>query len=173
MNDVLKTIAKRSSIRAYTDEMLTEEEIRTIVTAGLQAPTARNAQEFHITVLTKKNELLEELNTDLAGGVKREAKFYYGAPALFVISGDKEYDWTALDCGIVVENMHLAATSMGLGSVVLGCIRDLCYEKESYYAKALAFPENYGFQVALAVGHPAGTKDQHTFEEDKQVSDLG
>lgn len=44
MNEVLKTIKERSSIRAYTDEKLTKEEINAVITAALQAPTARNMQ---------------------------------------------------------------------------------------------------------------------------------
>ena len=38
MNEVLKTIKERSSIRAYTDEKLTKEEINAVITAALQAP---------------------------------------------------------------------------------------------------------------------------------------
>ena len=49
MNPVLKTIAERSSIRAYREETLKEEEINALLTAGLQAPTARNMQELQCT----------------------------------------------------------------------------------------------------------------------------
>ena len=48
MNEVLKTISQRSSIRAYTAKKLTDAEIKALITAGLQAPTARNMQEVHI-----------------------------------------------------------------------------------------------------------------------------
>lgn len=64
MSEVLNVIAKRSSIRAYTDEKLTDEEIKTLVKAGLQAPTARNAQEIHISVLDGSNPILAEIETE-------------------------------------------------------------------------------------------------------------
>lgn len=53
MNEVLKAIAQRSSIRAYTAKKLTDTEIKTLITAGLQAPTARNMQEVHFRLLTE------------------------------------------------------------------------------------------------------------------------
>ena len=53
MNEVLKTIKERSSIRAYTDEKLTKEEINAVITAALQAPTARNTVSYtHLTLPT-------------------------------------------------------------------------------------------------------------------------
>ena len=54
MNEVLKTIKERSSIRAYTDEKLTKEEINAVITAALQAPTARNmpVSYTHLTLPT-------------------------------------------------------------------------------------------------------------------------
>lgn len=62
MNEVLTAIADRSSIRGYTDEKLTEEEIRTLVTAGLQAPTAANKQEVHISVVSGSDPVLAEID---------------------------------------------------------------------------------------------------------------
>ena len=64
MNEVLKTIKERSSIRAYTDEKLTKEEINAVITAALQAPTARNMQEVHVSVVDGDNPILKEIDTD-------------------------------------------------------------------------------------------------------------
>ncbi len=63
MNEVLKTIKERSSIRAYTDEKLTKEEINAVI-AALQAPTARNMQEVHVSVVDGDNPILKEIDTD-------------------------------------------------------------------------------------------------------------
>ena len=49
MNEVLKTIKERSSIRAYTDEKLTREEINAVITAAFNFSTARNIQEVHVS----------------------------------------------------------------------------------------------------------------------------
>ncbi len=50
MSNVTEVIKKRSSTRGYTDEPLTDEELNTLIHAGLQAPTAANKQEIHFTV---------------------------------------------------------------------------------------------------------------------------
>ena len=74
MNEVLKTIKERSSIRAYTDEKLTREEINAVITAALQAPTARNMQEVHVSVVGGDNPILKEIDTD------RKIKMLASAP---------------------------------------------------------------------------------------------
>lgn len=51
MSTVIEAIKKRSSTRGYTSQPLTEEELSTLIEAGLQAPTATNRQELHFTVL--------------------------------------------------------------------------------------------------------------------------
>ena len=51
MNEVLKVIEERSSIRKYKEEMLPEETVELLLKAGLEGPTANNKQEVHITVV--------------------------------------------------------------------------------------------------------------------------
>ena len=185
MNETLKVIAERSSIRAYTDERLTEEEIRALVTAGLQAPTARNEREIHFTVLDGKNPLLEEIDKErklsmLTGIEDAEARakiesnpnnFYYSAPTVVILSVNKDFYWSKLDAGIAVENMSLAAQSMGLGSLIIGIIdKAMRGEKSEYFANALKFPENYEFAIAFAAGHKNTEKAPHEIDFDKDVS---
>lgn len=185
MNEVLKTISERSSIRAYTEQPLTKEEINTLITAGLQAPTARNMQEIHISVVDGSNPVLGEIDRErkqkmLASAPDektREAingnpnRFYYGAPTVFILSVDKDFRWNRLDAGIAVENMSLAAQSMGLGSLIIGIIDGVLRgEKKDYFAAKLRFPQNYEFAIALAVGHRNTEKVQHEFDFESSVS---
>ena len=111
MNEVLKTIKERSSIRAYTDEKLTREEINAVITAALQAPTARNMQEVHVSVVDGDNPILKEIDTDRkikmlasAPGEETKAKiesnpnnFYYNAPTVLILSADKNFKWSKFD----------------------------------------------------------------------------
>ena len=185
MNEVLNTIAERSSIRAYTYERLTDEEIRALVTAGLQAPTARNEREIHFTVLDGKNPLLAEIDREckismLEGITDDETikkiennpnNFYYGAPTVVILSVKKDFFWNKLDAGIAVENMSLAAQSMGLGNLIIGIINKAMHgEKSGYFAQKLNFPENYEFAIAFAVGHKNTEKAPHEIDFDKNVS---
>ena len=103
----------------------------------------------------------------------RAGNFYYNAPVTIYISGDEAFGWSAVDAGIAVENIHLAAAAMGLGSVILGCMKKVLNgEKKAEYAEKLGFPEGYGYQVAIAVGYPDTTKDQHAFDYEKNVTIL-
>lgn len=184
MSEVLKTIAQRSSIRAYKKEALTEEEINSLITAGLQAPTAKNLQEVHISVLDGSNPILAEIEKEkravLAADADEKGKeailnnpdnFYYDAPMVFILSADKDFYWNKLDAGISAENIVLAAQSLGLGSLIIGVIRGaLTGEKKEYFAEKLQFPENYEFAIAVAVGHKDTEKAPHEIDFEKSVS---
>lgn len=184
MSEILKAIAERSSIRAYKKEALTETEINSLITAGLQAPTARNLQEVHISVLDGSHPILAEIEKEkravLAADADEKAKesilnnpdnFYYNAPTVFILSADKDLYWNKLDAGISAENIVLAAQSLGLGSLIIGIIRGaLAGEKKEYFAKALQFPENYEFAIAVAVGHKDTEKTPHEIDFEKSVS---
>lgn len=172
MKSIFDAINGRSSIRAYKNEMITKEELDTLVNAGLQAPTARNEQEIHISVVKTTDpvatEIQKALNPDAAN------TFYYGAPVLFILSGRTDFKWSRLDAGIAVENIHLAAYGLGLGSVVLGCIDGvLTGEQKAYFDAKLKIPEGYNFEVALAVGYPDTEKEPHTIDTAANVSYIG
>ncbi len=176
MNQVLETIEQRYSVRGYSEEKLTEEELDALLRAGLQAPTATNRQEIHITVADGSHPILreiEELKNVQRGIVDPPHNFYYEAPTVFFLSAEQEFSWSAVDAGIAVENMALAAESLGLGSLIIGCVKDaLNGEKKDYFARELRFPEGYAFVIALAVGHKAARKEPHEYSMEKHVSRL-
>ena len=165
MLDVINT---RSSIRVYSDRPLPEDICRTLVEAGLKAPTAANKQEICITVVGRDNPVQQEIQNDLNPDATRS--FFYNAPVTFYLSGLESFKWSPVDAGIAVENIHLAATSLGLGSVILGCMEGVLNgEKKEYYREKLQFPEGYKYYVAIAVGYPETTKEPHSFDWEKNV----
>ena len=174
MNDILTTIEKRSSTRGYTAEKLTDTELERLLKAGLQAPTAANKQEIHISVVDGGHPILAEIEAEKNARMNIQTpseNFYYSAPLVLVLSGDKDFPWSALDAGIAVENIALAAEGLGLGSVILGVIKDaMSGGKKEYFARALKFPENYEFQVAVAVGRKAVEKEPHEYDMKRNVS---
>ena len=169
MSDFFDVLEKRNSVRKYSDKPLTEEVCKKVVEAGLRAPTAINKQEIHFTVVSRDNPVQAEIQKDL--NPDAQTSFFYNAPVTIYLSGDENFKWTAVDAGIAVESIHLAATALGLGSVVLGCMKDVLNgPKKEEYAKKLAFPEGYGYQIAIAVGYAEATKEQHSFDFEKNVS---
>lgn len=176
MSETLNAIEKRSSTRGYTDEKLTGEELDALVCAALQAPTAANKQEIHITVLNGDDPLLSEIEDAKNQGMgihNPQNNFYFNAPTVMILSGDASFYWSRLDAGIAVENIAVAAQAMGLGSLIIGCIKDAMQgEKKAYFADALKFPEGYEFEIAIALGHKALTKEPHEYSREKNVTYL-
>lgn len=176
LNQVLETIKQRSSARAYNAEKLTQAELDSILEAGLQAPTATNRQEIRFSLISGDNPILEELDEEmrrLRGLEKQSNNFYYGAPSLIFLSAEDDFKWSKVDAGIAVQNMVLAAESLGLGTLIIGCVYDALHgEKKEYFSQALQIPEGYSFQIALAVGHKTDNKKPHEYEVEKQVKVL-
>ena len=176
MSEVLNAIERRCATRGYTKKELTEEELNNLLRAGLQAPTATNRQEIHITVVDGTHPILKEIE-DLKnlerGTPNPQHNFYFEAPTVLLLSAEKAFSWAPVDAGIAVENIALAAEAMGLGSLIIGCIKNaLTGDKKDYFAKALKFPEGYEFAIAIAIGHKAVTKEPHVYSIEKNVSFL-
>ncbi len=167
-NPVLTAISQRRSIRKYEKTPLTKEQIDTLLQAALEAPSARNAQPWHFSVV-QSAEILAELNAESAKNTGNASmNIYFDAPCVIFLSCVKSGRYAVLDCGIAVENIALAAHSMGLGSVILG-MPDSAFagDKKEYFEKLLKFPEGYEFTIAIALGVPATTKEAHPIGENK------
>ena len=171
MNETIKVISERSSIRKYTAEPISEEECKILIEAGLMAPTATNRQEIHFSVVKGDDPVNCEIQKDL--NPEAEVTFYYDAPLVVYLSAEDAFGWSDVDAGIAVENIHLAAKSLGLGSLIIGCVKKVLNgEKKAEYDQKLQIPEGYSFRIAIAIGHPDTTKQPHLFDFAKQVSVL-
>ena len=171
---VKEALEKRYSVRGFKETKLSAEEINEILLAGLHSPTGCNKQEIHFSVIDGDNPILKELEEEknrLRNITNATKIFYYDAPVLFVLSGESDFQWSHIDAGIAVQSMALRAEEMGLGSLILGCVYDAMHgEKQEYFEKALGIPDNFEFEIALAVGHKDATKEPHTFDKDSQVT---
>ena len=174
MNDILNALKERSSTRGYTTQPLTKDELDALLQAGLQAPTAANKQEIHTSVVDGSNPLLAQIEAEknaLGGAGSRPGNFYYDAPVVLFLSGDASFHWSAVDAGIAVENIALAAQGLGLGSVIIGCVKNaLTGARAEEFGKALQFPAGYVFEIAIAVGHKATEKEPHTYSAENNIS---
>ncbi len=175
MNEALRAITERSSTRGYQKEKIAPEVLEQLIKAGLEAPTAANKQEIHFSVIDGEAAVLQEIEDEKNRGFGLEQappnNFYYDAPTVIIVSGDKNFAWSELDAGIAVENIAIAAQALGLGSLIIGCVKNaLRGEKEAEFAKKLDYPEGYEYKIAIALGYKATEKEPHTYDRDKQVS---
>ena len=172
MNEVLKTIANRYSCRDFSETQLTKEQIENLVNAALASPSALNLQPWHIIVVTDKSFIDEMDTTAMETGkvnnepwynrmMERGGKMFYNAPCMIFIMSDGS-SYSTLDCGIVSQNIALAAHSMGLGSVICGMARiPLGGAKGDEYKKRLKVPEGYDFGMSVCVGYANSGKEPH------------
>lgn len=181
MNQTLEDIKNRFSCRAFTGKPLEEEQIQAIAQAAIQAPSAMNRQPWQVIVL-RNEQLMAELEEE---GMRvmsamadktlyeriqaRGGKLFYNAPCiLYVPIEPSEPAGAALDCGIVCQNIALAAQAQGLASCICGLAGlSFAAEKAAYFKQKLQFPQGYEFGTAVLVGEAALKAAPHAPDQKK------
>ena len=117
MNDVLKAMKERRSIRAFKPDAVPAELIDQVIEAGLYAASGRNNQKSIIIAVTNKElrDRLSVLNQQI-GGFPEGMDPFYGAPAVLIVLDDKNWPTNTYDGSLVMGNLMLAAHAIGLGS---------------------------------------------------------
>lgn len=118
MNDIIKAMEERRSIRKFKPDMPDKKEIEQIIEAGLYAANGMGKQAT-ITVAVTNKELRDKLSADNCriGGWKDGFDPFYGAPVILIVLADKNWANRVYDGSLVMGNMMLAAHSLGLGSI--------------------------------------------------------
>lgn len=157
-NPVIKAICERRTVRSYTAQELTKEEIAVLLRCAMLSPSGRNGQHCVVRVLTGK-ERLDELNVDFKNKVGWNTPaytrwdvnpVYQTAPAMFFIYADVP---APADAGIMAENIAIAAKGLGLDSCMIGSIGALLDGGETKWKKILQVSEDMTFMLSVAVGH--------------------
>lgn len=152
---VLNNILERTSVRSYLDKSIEEDKIEKLLRAGMAAPTAVNKQPWHFVVVTDKS-LLQKL-----AKANPYAEMVARAPLAIVVCGDmtKALDGNARefwvqDCSAASENILLAATGLGLGSVWTGTYPS--EERCAAVSEVLGLPETLIPLNTIVIGYPDG-----------------
>jgi len=162
--DMLEIMRSRRSVRRYTDEKLSDEQLKEIVSGALLAPSGHSKYPCEFIVVTNR-ELLEKMSHCRKG----VAKMLEGAAAAVVVIADKDKSDTFVeDSCVAMMNMELVATSLGVGNCWIQ-VRNREAEddtpSENYLRGILNFPENFACQAILSLGYPA--KEPRARELDK------
>lgn len=135
-NFVLETILHRRSVRRYRPENVPDDILQKIIEAGRYAPSGGNNQTSHFLVLQNpavlselkklvtqefaKMEYTENTYKSIKSSILQSRRgdydFFYSAPTLIVAANQKGYGNAMADCAAAIENMMLAADSLGIGS---------------------------------------------------------
>ena len=149
---VLNVIHSRKSVRAYTDQPVSPEQVETLLKAAMAAPSGRNLQAWRFVVVREQS-----VKEKLAVGFN---KMIAKAPVVIVVCGNTinpqgEFNgnWTA-DCAAATENLLLAAEAIGLGAVWTACYP---YEERMNPAiEALGLPDDITPYCIVPIGYPGG-----------------
>ncbi len=166
MTEILDIIFKRRSIRHYTDQPVSSDLLVSLLQAAMAAANACNSQPWEFVVITEK-EQLDQLRERLQFA-------RYNAPAAIVVCGNvniahssaaKHY-WVQ-DCCATMENILIAATGLGLGSVWIGLYPQPSVMKP--VRAVLNIPDHVTPLAMAYVGFPAEEKRPRTQYDEYRV----
>jgi nitroreductase len=163
LNEVLKVIKRRRSTRAFKPEQIKQEELDRILEAAIYAPSGHNTQPWHFTVIQNRgtldhiNEMSKQVMRGMEvdwikkAGMNAEYDITYKAPTLIIVSGRKDAISWKTDCDAAIENMLLAAESLGVGAVWMGFATFGLRNPDE--AAKIGIPEGYEPHYGVAMGY--------------------
>ena len=175
MNEQLNLFAQRYSCRSFTGVLPEKEALEAIGLAAVQSPSGMNRQPWLVNVITDKT-FLDEMDKKAMAVmaemedkamyerfIARGGKIFYDAPCMYLILKEPGTD---LDCGIVAENIALAATALGLGNVICG-MAGIPFDSDGDFRARAGFVDGYEFGMTVLVGYATGPGSQHETDMSK------
>lgn len=161
MNEVLRAIRERRSIRVFRSDPIEPEKLEAILEAARWAPSGRNTQPWRFVVVESK-EKREEL-----GRVVTQMDMVRTAPVTIAVLRDKDAGYDEVKdiqaIGACAQNILLAAHSLGLGACWLGRVRDPQIEK------IIGAKENEELMMLIVIGYP---RERPPVRERKPLEEL-
>lgn len=155
MNEVLKNILTRRSVRSFKPEQIKDEELDKILQAGIYAPSGMNRQSWQFTVIQNKEkiELLAKVIREALG--RDESYNFYLPVTLILLSNDRDNSNGLADCSCALENIFLMANSLGIGSCWINQLKNICDEIEvRNLLNSFEIPSNHIVWGMAALGYP-------------------
>jgi len=166
MTEFIDLIYSRRSIRKYKDTPVPKDILETLLKAAMAAPTATNAQPWEFVVITEPETLAALRGSTLFSRIN--------APAVICVLGSERMQknrsgqkfWVQ-DCSAATENILLAATSLGLGSVWVGVHPITLFTRS--VGRILNLPDGVTPLNLIFVGYPDEVKEPRTQYEERRV----
>lgn len=166
-NAVIRAIMDRRSVRKYKPEPVPKEMLDVILHCGINAPNAMNEQRWEVRV-TENKDFIDGVTKVFVESAKDDERvqkmiedpnfrnMFRNAPTVIFVAGKADEQSARIDCGLLGENIMLAAQSMGLGTCCLGSAAGFLKSNPgaANYLKQLAFSDGYELLYAIAIGYP-------------------
>jgi nitroreductase len=165
VNPVIETILARRSVRQYTAQPVEREKLQLIANCGINAPSGMNQQPWEVRIVDSA-AYIDSLTVAFKAENPKMAEdpgfknMFRNAPAVIFIASPANGSGQ-IDCGLLGENMILAAQSLGLGTCCLGGPIHFMKTSEAAapYVQRLQLSEGYELLYAIAVGYPDEAPD--------------
>ena len=162
-NPVIKVLLERRSIRSFTDQSISKSDLSAIIETALYAPSGKNRQDWHFTIVTKQ-EHLSELNKAIIKAQKRDSDYccYYGAPVLIIVSSLATNELSPYDCACALQNIFLSAHALNIGSCWINQPGASTNNPEvRQVLTKLGVPENHNVYGCAALGYATQAATVH------------
>ncbi len=152
--DFLRALQNRRSVRSYSGEPVPMEKLNMILEAGMLAPSSRAIRPYELIVVRDKQKLISLSGCRMGGA----ARMLAGADLAVVVVADEEKSdaWIEDSC-VVMENMHLMASALGVGSCWIQGRERTAMDGETteeYTRNILQFPAECRLEAILSLGMP-------------------
>jgi len=156
MNETLKTLTERRSIRKFESRQIDPAQLEAILKAGTYAPCGKGAQSACMVVV-QDPETLQKLSKMNAAVLGNDSDPFYAAPTAIVVLADPAVATCVEDGALVMGNLMNAAWSLGVGSCWIHRARPVFESAEGReLLKKWGVPENYIGVAHCVLGYPAG-----------------
>lgn len=165
MNAAIDMIKNRRSVRSFKDEMIPRDVLETILEAGTWAATGMNRQSPIILAVTNRalRDRLSAINAQILNSMGRDGSHdpFYGAPVVLVVLADRNVPTCIHDGSLVMGNLMLAASELGVGSCWIHRARET-FETEEGKAilRDLGVEGDYVGVGNCVLGYPMGSIPQ-------------
>lgn len=152
--DFKDLVQKRRSIRKFTDEEISSEQLQLILRAALMSPTSKGTRAWHFIVVDDK-DMLEKMSNVREMG----SQFVAGAAVAIVVLGDRDVtDAWVEDAALAAVTMQYQAAELGLGSCwchIRNRFSAVQEPADNLLRFLLKYPENLTAECIIGIGHPA------------------
>ncbi len=155
MNETMKTILTRRSVRKFSDKAIPDEILKDIADAAMHAPSGRCKKTWQFTVVSNK-VLIQKLIDAVRKVTGRDNYDMFNPVAIVIPSNSRDNVFGREDNACALENIFLAAKSYEIGSVWINQLNNNC---DTFEVRAvldeLEIPENHIVYGIAALGYPA------------------
>jgi nitroreductase len=168
LSDTIQAIHTRYSCRDFADKIPSSEDLKIIAEAAVASPSGMNRQLWRVIVV-KNRVLIDDIEKEAIKNIaaftdqsvyervmSRGGTIFYNAPVMMVIpiTQAEKAGAELFDCGIVSENIALAATAIGIDNLICGLAAfAFAGDRGAEFKQRLGFPEKYEIGIAVLLGY--------------------